>query len=635
MLRLLLPIGAFLGLHLIAAFGVPFPVWGADMLAYYPRWVLLPFALFGGALLVPAVADRGLDLLTRVTRRLAGLPAQSLLLAVAGLLLFVTLASAAHLLGDGGLLLNELPHTVRLDIFRVDRAPFLFWILRELHSLGQLFELTAESTFRLYSYASGFAYLLLIPPIARTAEKERPGGALVAGFLLTPACLQLFCGYVETYPLLATGLLLYLWCGLRVLRGELSPAWSAGLLGILLACHFMLVTLIPSLVYLVWRRGRNSGGLLALVLAPTLFVVLLLALGLNPFTFVLGQPEGHLLPLWGAPESDAYAYRLLDGTHLLDFFNLLLLVAPVPFLALFLLRWRDYGASERQCFALVAALPMLLLAFAANAGIGLFRDWDAFSLVALPLGIWAGLALSSRREHLADTARAGFVLCGAALLHTGLWLGLNADDRMAVARFANALESTPLSSPARAYGWEILGAHERDRDEHEFALRAYQEALACSPHNPRYWSAAADQLFALGRLDQAATAFERAVELRPTLAYAWNRLGVTRYHQGKSTEAVHAFTRATELAPDNAGFFYDLCLTHNRLGHFQEALSACGRAAALRPESGPARNQLIAAAVALGQLETARLHYAQLRRIDPRLADELVRALPELREATH
>ena len=350
----------------------PFPSGAPICWPTYPRWVLFPFVLFGGALLVPAVADRGLDLLTRATRRLAGLPAQSLLLAVAGLLLFVTLASAAHLLGDGGLLLNELPHTVRLDIFRVDRAPFLFWILRELHSLGQLFELTAESTFRLYSYASGFAYLLLIPPIARTAEKERPGGALVAGFLLTPACLQLFCGYVETYPLLATGLLLYLWCGLRVLRGELSPAWSA----------------------------------------------------------------------------------------------------------------------------------------------------------------------------------------------------------------------------------------------------------------------AADQLFALGRFDQAAAAFERAVELRPTLAYAWNWLGVTRYHQGKSTEAVHAFTRATELVPDNAGFLYDLCLTHNRLGRFQEALSACGRAAALRPESGPARNQLIAAAVALGQLETARLHYAQLRRIDPRLADELARALPELREAT-
>ena len=77
--------------------------------------------------------------------------------------------------------------------------------------------------------------------------------------------------------------------------------------------------------------------------------------------------------------------------------------------------------------------------------------------------------------------------------------------------------------------------------------------FSCSPRNPRYWSAAADQLFALGCLEQTTAAFERAVELRPTLAYAWNRLGVTRYHQGKSTEAVHAFSRATELTPDNAG----------------------------------------------------------------------------------
>ncbi len=90
---------------------------------------------------------------------------------------------------------------------------------------------------------------------------------------------------------------------------------------------------------------------------------------------------------------------------------------------------------------------------------------------------------------------------------------------------------------------EILGAHERDRDEDESALRAYQKAISCSPHNPRDWSAAADQLFALGRFEQAA--------------------------------------------------------------------------------------------VALGQLETARMHYAHLRRIDPHLADKLARALPELQEATH
>lgn len=96
-----------------------------------------------------------------------------------------------------------------------------------------------------------------------------------------PAC-SLFCGYIETYPLLATGLLLYLWCGLLVLRGSLSPAWSAGLLGVLLACHFMFVTLVPSLVYLVWRRRQNSGSLLALALTPTLFAAILQLLEVSP-----------------------------------------------------------------------------------------------------------------------------------------------------------------------------------------------------------------------------------------------------------------------------------------------------------------------------------------------------------------
>lgn len=632
MLRLLLPVSAFLGLHVIAALGLPLPLWGADVLAFYPRWVVIPFAIAAGMLQLPAAADKGMGLLTRITPHLARLPAQSLLLAFAGLTLFVALSSAAHLLGDGSMLLNELPHNLRLDNFRVDRAPLLFWLLRELYSVVQPLGLTAEATFRLYSYASGFAYLLLVFPVSRAAGKELGGGALVAVFLLTPACLQLFCGYIETYPLLATGLLLYLWCGLLVLRGSLSPAWSAGLLGVLLACHFMFVTLVPSLVYLVWRRRQNSGSLLALALTPTLFAAILQLLEVSPLSFVMGQPEGHLLPLLASPQPDLHAYRLLDTAHLLDYINLLLLVAPAPFLALFYVRSRDLSNSEEKRFALVTALPLLLLAFTANARIGLFRDWDAFSLGALPLAIWAGLALSSRQDRLGGTARAGFVLGGAALIHTGLWLGVNSHDGMAVARFRNALEYAPLSLPASAYGWETLGAHERDSNAHESALYAYQKAISCSPTNPRYWVAAGDQQFALGRFDQAGHSFEQAISIRPTLAYAWNRLGVTQAHRSRPEESLTALGRATELAPDDAGFLYDLCLGHNRAGHYRAALSACERAAAISPESAHVRNQLIAAAVALGQLELARLHYTELRRFDPHQADRIVRILPRLQD---
>lgn len=644
MRRLTATVGVFLGAHLLLAFWSPFPAWGMDMLAYYPRWILLLFALLSGVLSIPVLRDAAIRLVQTTCDWLArrSLPGrvylEFFLFVAAGLYLFVALCSATHLLGDGQLLVNELPLRVHFDSLRIDRAPLIFWLLKSLQETAQRFDQAADVTFRLYSYFSGFVYLVLAWFLSRSMGRTRLQRVLTAAFLLTPGYLQLFCGYVETYPLLLPGVLLYLWSGLAVQQQRLPLSGCAALLGILLACHFMLVSLVPSLCVLaslqIWRSRQRlkqaARTLLALVLAPALFVVCLLVLGLNPLTFISDQPQGHLLLLWGDLDPQIHAYHLLAPAHLLDLLNLQLLVAPAPLLALFILRWRNLRCSSEQAFLLSATLFMLSFTFVANARIGLFRDWDALSLAAIPLSLWIASVLSNQLENRCELRRAGFALCGAALLHTLLWLGINADTEMAAMRFSRLLDRAPLTSPARAYAWETLGTHYSEQSRYEISLESFSRAVEADPQNPRHWGNVGHQLLTLQRFSQAADAYEKAVAINPGLSPAWNDLGIIYFHSERLEASLEAFVRAVDIEPNNAEFLYNLCLAYNRLGRFKEAVPHCQLAARLKPDSEDACFQLLAAYLKSGDLEAARHQHAVLVRLDSALAGRVAASVPEL-----
>lgn len=42
--------GAFWGLHILSAYWFPVPLWGADLLAYYPIWAQILYIFLGCAL---------------------------------------------------------------------------------------------------------------------------------------------------------------------------------------------------------------------------------------------------------------------------------------------------------------------------------------------------------------------------------------------------------------------------------------------------------------------------------------------------------------------------------------------------------------------------------------------------------
>ncbi|GIV77211.1 MAG: hypothetical protein KatS3mg050_1605 [Litorilinea sp.] len=292
----------------------------------------------------------------------------------------------------------------------------------------------AVPVYRLLSPLAGLLYLAVALALSR--DRRLAPGWLTFGLLASLGLLQLFFGYVENYSFAAAGVLAYLWLGLRTLEGR-SPLWLASLaLALTNATHPSTVVLAPSLLYCGWRcmdgppsgnpssgnqkgpshvssggtfttRGRLAGRgwwttFLAIAIPMALVAtgtVLLMEWGGHGLAALLttdrpgGSDARWFVPLWQT-ETRWEHYTLFSWLHLRDWLNEQLLVAPVVMPAL---AWLALAAPHRRPkmgstdgilpFLLVATVSYQLFTWVWNPDYGGQRDWDLFSLAALPTAL--------------------------------------------------------------------------------------------------------------------------------------------------------------------------------------------------------------------------------------------------------
>ena len=250
--------------------------------------------------------------------------------------------------------------------------------------------------------------LFLGVTLALAYERRLAPGWLTYGLVVTLGLLQLFFGYVENYSFAAVGVLAFLWLGLRVLD-DAAPLWLAALvLAVTHATHPSTVVLAPALLYLGWQRWRGNQTVRRVVLQIALPMLLV-----GGATFAWMELSGHGLNAllntdrpgggdarWFVPLFETTTrwerYTMFSWLHLRDWLNGQMLVAPIVLPALLLL----WGSSRFRAarldlpghvatgidvrFLAIAAGTYLLFTFAWNPDYGGQRDWDLFSLAALP-----------------------------------------------------------------------------------------------------------------------------------------------------------------------------------------------------------------------------------------------------------
>jgi hypothetical protein len=333
------------------------------------------------------------------------------------------------------------------------QAPLDVW----LHSLAWLLVQPyvewqdAMPLYRWLSPLAGAVYLAALLQLCRDTRLAPPW--LTFGLLASLGLIQLFFGYVENYSFAAAGVLVYLWLGLEAARGE-RPLWHAATaLALTNATHPSTIVLAPSLLVLGWETVQAAGNkpsrqivyqVIRQIAAP-------MAAGLA-LTLIIMETGGHgvvalltidrpgggdgrwLVPLWET-ETKWEHYTMFSWLHLRDFLNEQLLVAPVALPSLVLLflariARRTTGPAPRDSrsdyrFLVTAWLFYLLFVWLWNPDYGGQRDWDLFSLVAIPQTLLLVHLLPRSFARPRYLAMAALPLIAVQAMHTAAWIYQN------------------------------------------------------------------------------------------------------------------------------------------------------------------------------------------------------------------
>jgi len=215
------------------------------------------------------------------------------------------------------------------------------------------------------------------------------------------------------------------------------------------------------------------------------------------------------------------------------------------------------------------------------AGRGAVHIWEMLMAWFLSAGPIAGHPPSPHRRYapaggdrgtrpLRNDRRAGMVFC-CGLIISWLPTGVSSSTRMGqeyvkvgfahmalgevkegIAAFERGLRHDPSNGLLHL---NLAVAYERERGDHESALRHYFAALETTSLSPeerrRAWMEAGKLQVKWGRLAQARDTFRRLVSERPDDAAGWQYLGNVEYLLGNAMAARVAWQQSLRLAPDN------------------------------------------------------------------------------------
>jgi len=585
-----------LTLHFIAAVTNTGMLWGVDSWAYFPiRWVVLLTVLgtlilfpktevFVSSALVTLKNSLPVIFVSRIVRY-SILPG---MIVLAGLV-FGLFRCRTHLLGDGYLLLRSFEQGSHF----ISNAPLFLQLTDLLKKFTSHFlEFSVRNAFQVMSITSGMFFVLFLFILSRRLGKQIEERVLIFLGIITLGLIQLFFGYVETYPPLSPLLLFYIYSSVRLLKSQDSLVVPLTIFWLLILLHLTALSLAPSALYLGfrWWESRESAGrvrtLVSNLILPVLLVVFFAQLIGLDFRLLFMRVEGTTPPFIPLIENDSvsFNYSLFSVDHLVSLFNLVLLAAPFFFpFCLLLFRSNRQPPAPVFIFLLLASIFPLIALFLFNPELGFPRDWDVFAYVFIPpmlLGLLLLIELAGESRALLRYSTV--VIAGLGLLHTVPWVLVNMDEKRSVQRYEHLFSPEfKLSKIAQSSGHEEAAIYYRDRNNYEKAIYHYQRALEAIHESFRLHLKVADLYQKTEQWEQEIAVLDSAVRLSPETAEAYYLRGNACEKIGRHGQAVSDFSRAIEINPDDPLYYYNRGLAYNNLGEYGHALEDFSRTIAI------------------------------------------------------
>ncbi|MGA9116365.1 MAG: tetratricopeptide repeat protein [Bacteroidota bacterium] len=603
--------------------------WGFHSLAFLPLWLQVLLPLLMGAAWLPGVQTRlgagfRMPLAPSVLRGL-----RAVLLIGGGMALFWGLRQATFFLGDGFVTTRALAGVeTASDIHRnFAHAPvpgFIAWQThRALHALtGETF---THPAFQAVSIASGGIGLVLLWSLARACSTEERDRAGVFFFLLGGGCIQLFFGYVETYPLTYAALLLFLLLALAQLEDRVHPLFPAASYALLLGCHFGAAWFLPAQGFLLvdaFRRGGMRRALGAALGGGGVFALILLLLG-YPFpeaaAVFAGAREAHLLPLFRV-ENHWQSYPLLSWAHLADLANLAVLVSPWAVPVLLAPGGGAWKSTRHPGILFLGIASASGAGFAALLGfrLGMSRDWDAAGLFLFPLTVLAAFLWQKGGGNPLLRRSLMGAMAATAIVPAAGWVFLNASEEGAARRQEILIDERLWSGGAVAFALEDLSGFYRDRGEYDRTLAYLLRSLSYDSTNARRWANAGGMYVRLDSADRAVEALLKALRWGSTLPEVYVTLGTLLLERGRYDEGVEVLKNGLAVHPALPWAAYNIGSILGRVqGRHREALEYLDRAIRQTPRFPMAYYQAGRSCEHLGEEGMMRAYYGEFLRLAP------------------
>jgi len=430
--------------HLLAPYLPIEHVWGAGGFPTISLPLRLLLAAAAAPFLSPRVGEAVWQRAYCSWRALRSRLSATAVFAIAGLLAVPVfwLGRLRHLRwGDAYIFANAISHP-EARLTYTWQAPFDVYLHAKAWALANsLWGWDVQAVYALISCLAGGLFVFVVLSAARGVCADAVSGATLAGLTLTAGAMQLFFGYVESYTVIPVGIALFLWLGLRLLKGG-EKLWPvAAVLAVTLGFSPSSLPLSLPLLYLAWvyRKQGFGPGRVALELgAPMLIVaagiVALFTIGGHGLDTLVGAdaPGGGdhrwLVPLLHTGSRWEH-YTMFSWAHLRDFLNEQALVAPlalpVALGGLVLYRRKLDRRDPALRFLALAGAAYLLLTFVWNPDYGGRRDWDLFAPAAVPLAALAAYMLS-RDVSGRERARSLALVVAVQIVHLAPWIWFNA-----------------------------------------------------------------------------------------------------------------------------------------------------------------------------------------------------------------
>ena len=573
----------------IGSFLPHYRIWSLNNWSYLGMYATLP--LLGLAILLAAgimrlrIRDSSFDEDERVQKGSRQFYVASTVVVTFALsLLFYLLRAKIHLLGDGYLQLSMLaadnPITKSRDF---GEMMIHVWAHNLIRSDGTDSALLA---YQLLSVGSGIAFVLCVALFAKFLfERLRPRILFLLG-LTSSGYMLLFFGYVENYSLLCLSIALFTLTGLLIAQGRLKRWFIIPPLALCPFLHILGITVVPAGIYLLVAKSR-----LALTLATTTGTVrtavgLAIAVGAACLVYYFYSTSYFFRFALLSPVTTRFTaegYTLFSFEHLMDYWNLLLVL--VPGLLLFAaftveLSFRSLLKRAEYVFLFLLVLSGLGTAFILEAKLGMPRDWDLFAFPGVPLAVLIYYSILDPRIRFGFSSQSALLAIALGFLSLMPRAIIQHIPTLGIEQFQNYAN---LDRAKNRTGMYVLSQYYLDAGATEQVNRV--EALRKKLYPEEDFARAARQAVREDQLSQAESLLTKVIAINPNYPPGWAIAGTYYMKRLKYDSALQCLLIADGLNPYEPRTIYHIGRLYFNTGELDAAERAFKLAAHLEPSS--------------------------------------------------